>query len=170
MPVPPPVKFAPLGWRIILSDCVYATTNVLTPIARELSVKAQVEDVQIHSPLIGSQNGVEQLAGTATIFSAWRTTVKRNRPTTEASLLAIRGILRRVGVIGHGLLLGAAILRRQRVSEASAADVAQRTQVENGASLNGHFSTRPASLVGIPLQILAVTSGVEHFKEASVSS
>ena len=41
------VRFAPLG-----------------PIAREVSVKAQVEDVQMHSPLIGSQKGVEQFAGT----------------------------------------------------------------------------------------------------------
>ena len=43
-----PVRFAPLG-----------------PIGREVSVKAQVEDVQMHSPLIGSQNGVEQFEGTA---------------------------------------------------------------------------------------------------------
>ena len=42
-----PVRFAPLG-----------------PIGREVSVKAQVEDVQMHSPLIGSQNGVEQFEGT----------------------------------------------------------------------------------------------------------
>ena len=42
-----PVRFAPLG-----------------PIGRDVSVNAQVEDVQMHSPLIGSQNGVEQLAGT----------------------------------------------------------------------------------------------------------
>ena len=39
-----PVRFAPLG-----------------PIGREVSVNAHVEDVQMHSPLIGSQNGVEQL-------------------------------------------------------------------------------------------------------------
>ena len=39
-----PVRFAPLG-----------------PIGRDVSVNAHVEDVQMHSPLIGSQNGVEQL-------------------------------------------------------------------------------------------------------------
>jgi hypothetical protein len=31
---------------------------------RELSVKAQVEDVQMQLPLIGSQKGVEQFDGT----------------------------------------------------------------------------------------------------------
>ena len=44
LPVPPPVRLAPLG-----------------PIGRDVSVNAHVEDVQMHSPLIGSQNGVEQL-------------------------------------------------------------------------------------------------------------
>ena len=42
-----PVRFAPLG-----------------PIGREVSVNAHVEDVQMHSPLIGSQKGVEQLDAT----------------------------------------------------------------------------------------------------------
>ena len=31
---------------------------------RESSLKVQVSDVQIQSPLMGSQNGVEQLEGT----------------------------------------------------------------------------------------------------------
>ena len=43
-----PVRFAPLG-----------------PIGRDVSVKAHVEELQMQSPLSGSQNGVEQLAGTA---------------------------------------------------------------------------------------------------------
>jgi hypothetical protein len=37
----------------------------LTPIGRALSVNEQVEAVHIQLPLIGSQNGVEQFAGTA---------------------------------------------------------------------------------------------------------
>ena len=41
-----PVRFAPLG-----------------PIGREVSVKAQVSDVQMHAPLTGSQKGVEQFEG-----------------------------------------------------------------------------------------------------------
>jgi len=44
-PVPPPVKFAPLG-----------------PIGLESSTNEQFEAVQIHCPLMGSQNGVEQFA------------------------------------------------------------------------------------------------------------
>ena len=42
-----PVRFAPFG-----------------PIGRDVSVKAHVSDVQMHSPLIGSQKGVEQLDAT----------------------------------------------------------------------------------------------------------
>ena len=42
-----PVRFAPLG-----------------PIGRDVSVKAHVSDVQMHSPLIGSQKGVEQFDAT----------------------------------------------------------------------------------------------------------
>lgn len=45
-PVPPPVRFAPLG-----------------PMGLESSAKLQVEAVQIHFPATGSQNGVEQFPG-----------------------------------------------------------------------------------------------------------
>ncbi len=54
----PPVRFAPLG-----------------PIGRDVSVNAHVEDVQMHSPLIGSQNGVEQVDETergGTVRKRWR--------------------------------------------------------------------------------------------------
>ena len=46
-PVPPPVKLALLG-----------------PIGRDPSVKAQVLEVQMQLPAMGSQKGVEQLVGT----------------------------------------------------------------------------------------------------------
>jgi len=45
-PVPPPVKLAPFG-----------------PIGLELSENAHVLEVQMQSPLTGSQNGVEQFVG-----------------------------------------------------------------------------------------------------------
>ena len=39
--------------------------GIHTPMGRELSTNAHVDDVQIHFPAIGSQKGVEQFAGTA---------------------------------------------------------------------------------------------------------
>ena len=45
-----PVRFAPLG-----------------PIGRDVSVKAHVEELQMQSPLIGSQKGVEQLGETVVV-------------------------------------------------------------------------------------------------------
>ena len=45
-----PVRFAPLG-----------------PIGRDVSVKAHVEELQMQSPLIGSQKGVEQLGETGVV-------------------------------------------------------------------------------------------------------
>lgn len=64
-PVPPPVRLAPFGCeeRLIL-DISQAGGRRLTPMGREMSTKEQVEDVQIHCPLMGSQKGVEQLEGT----------------------------------------------------------------------------------------------------------
>lgn len=57
-PVPPPVKFAPLG-----------------PIGRDSSVNWHAEDVQRHLAPIGSQKGVLQLAGRR---------ARRGVPSTEA--------------------------------------------------------------------------------------
>jgi hypothetical protein len=37
---------------------------VTDPMGRELSVNAQVDELQMHWPATGSQNGVEQLEGT----------------------------------------------------------------------------------------------------------
>lgn len=64
-PVPPPVRSVPLGCvgKSEKPDSVMAL-GVLTPMGRESSLKAQLSDVHRHSAAIGSQNGVEQLAGT----------------------------------------------------------------------------------------------------------
>jgi hypothetical protein len=72
-PVPPPVRFAPFGYIISKSSVSNHQCDLgdemgrgrkRTPMVRELSAKAQVEDVQRHFPAIGSQKGVEQLVGT----------------------------------------------------------------------------------------------------------
>lgn len=62
-PVPPPVRFAPFGCPAQLGH-ITRITKRLTPMGLEPSVNEQVSDVQRHSPLIGSQKGVEHFVGT----------------------------------------------------------------------------------------------------------
>lgn len=71
VPVPPPVKLAPLGYSQTEMSAEprkergrALKDGTRTPIGLELSTKAQLLEVQRHSPLIGSQKAVEQLAGT----------------------------------------------------------------------------------------------------------
>ena len=56
---------------------------------RESSVKAHVEAVQMHFPAMGSQKGVEQLAGTAGSLSA-RASVIGKETTYSADAAAGR--------------------------------------------------------------------------------
>lgn len=85
-----------------------------TPIGLELSVKAHVLEVQIHFPWIGSQNGVEQFAGTekktATRSDTARDHKLRMKRTAETRLLAIRDLLGGVRVVNSRSLLRTAVL------------------------------------------------------------
>lgn len=71
-PVPPPVRFAPLGCRVEEEEVSAYTQEQMmenrrwrhTPIGRESSLKEHVVELQIHLLPMGSQNGVEQFAGT----------------------------------------------------------------------------------------------------------
>ena len=64
-PIPPPVRLAPLGYvRDDEKTASVMVLRVLTPMGRESSAKAQSSAVHRHFPATGSQNGVEQLAGT----------------------------------------------------------------------------------------------------------
>lgn len=111
-PVPPPVRLAPLGCDRDNEKTVPAMAlEVLTPIGRESSAKAQLSDVHRHFPAIGSQNGVEQLAGTRQEISrgtVWEAQVKL---TTDTRLLPTRHRLFRVRVGGSWNFLGAPVLK-----------------------------------------------------------
>lgn len=70
VPVPPPVRLAPLGYGQTLMSAEpreeILKDATRTPMGLELSTKAQLLEVHRHSPLMGSQKAVEQLAGTDT--------------------------------------------------------------------------------------------------------
>ena len=110
-PVPPPVRLAPLGCvrENEKPDYVMAL-RVLTPMGRDSSSKAQLSDVHRHFPSIGSQNGVEQLAGTRRGMSRGKIREAQGKPTAETWQLANRNKLVRIGVGGSWGLRGASVL------------------------------------------------------------
>lgn len=82
----------------------------LTPIGRELSANAQVDDVQIQFPAMGSQNGVEQLAGTRLGARGYGIHYRSLSHTSATGAVTSGYLLCRVGVAGRGLCLRTPIL------------------------------------------------------------
>lgn len=134
-PVPPPVRLAPLGCdREIEKTVPVMALRVLTPMGRESSLKAQLSDVHRHFPAIGSQNGVEQLAGTGQEIRCGTTPEGQEILTAHTRLLATKRRLLRVRVGGGWKLLGATVLKSDRQQRAIAFGVVTYACVEGELS------------------------------------
>ena len=130
-PVPPPVKLAPSGCvREIEKTVSLMALRALTPMGRDLSLKAQLSDVHRHFPSIGSQNGVEQLAGTRQEIRRGKIPKGQEKLTAHTRLLASRNILLRVRVGGGWNDLGAPILESDHQQRAIAFAMVTYTCVE----------------------------------------